>query len=89
MKLAPPIRNKILNYKEVVSSLDIVVDDDLSFVRNLPSCECEGSEFCDPHHKHVITGDLRIVSHQKLRKLLTRGPNFREAKTLNYNKCKK
>ena len=27
MKLAPPIRNKILNYKEVVSSLDIVVDD--------------------------------------------------------------
>ena len=89
MKLSPPIRNKILNYKETVSSLDIVVDDDVSFVRNLPSCECENSEFCDPHHQHVITGDLRVVSNQKLRKLLTKGPNYREARTLNYNKCKK
>ena len=89
MKLSPPIRSKILNYKETVSSLDIVVDEDVSFVQNLPSCECESSDFCDPHHQHVITGDLRIVSHQKLRKLLTKGPNYREAKTLNYNKCKK
>ena len=67
----------------------MVVDDDVSFVRNLPSCECESSEFCDPHHQHVITGDLRVVSNQKLRKLLTKGPNYREAKTLNYSKCKK
>ena len=66
MKLSPPIRSKILNYRETVSSLDIVVDDDVSFVRNLPSCECESSEFCDPHHHHVITGDLRVVSNQKL-----------------------
>ena len=89
MKLSPPIRNKILNYRETVSSLDIVVDDDVSFVRNLPSCECEHSEFCDPHHKHVITGDLRVVSNQKLRKLFTKGPNYREPTTLNYNRCRK
>ena len=89
MKLSPPIRNKILNYRETVSSLDVVVDDEVSFVRNLPSCECEHSEFCDPHHKHVITGDLRVVSNPKLRKLLTKGPNYREPKTLNYSKCRK
>ena len=89
MKLSPPIRNKILNYRETVSSLDVVVDDEVSFVRNLQSCECEHSEFCDPHHKHVITGDLRVVSNPKLRKLLTKGPNYQEPKTLNYSKCRK
>ena len=36
MKLDPPIRGKILNYKETVSSLDIRVDEDVSFVQNLP-----------------------------------------------------
>ena len=89
MKLSPPIRSKILNYRDTVSSLDIVVDEDVSFVRNLPSCECEHSEFCDPHHKHIVTGDLRVVSNQKLRKLLTKGPNYREPKMLNYNSCQK
>ena len=89
MKLTPPVRSKILNYRETVSSLDIVVDEDVSFVRNLPSCECQSSEFKDPHHNHIITGDLRVVQNQKLRKLLTKGPNYREPKTLNYNSCKK
>ena len=31
MKLTPPIRSKILNYRDTVSNLDIVVDDDVSF----------------------------------------------------------
>ena len=88
MKLDPPIRSKILNYKDTVSSLKIVVDDDISFVENLPSCDCENSGFCDPHHKHIVSGDLRIITNQKLRKLLSKGPNYREPKTLNYHKCK-
>ena len=67
----------------------VVVDDEVSFVRNLPSCKCEHSEFCDPHHKHIITGDLRVVSNPKLRKLLTKGPNYREPKMLNYISCQK
>ena len=88
MKLDPPIRSKILNYKETVSSLKIVVDDDVSFVENLPSCDCNNSEFCDPHHKHIVSGDLRIIANQKLRKLFSKGPNYREPKMLNYRKCK-
>ena len=88
MKLDPPIRSKILNYRETVSSLRIVVDDKVSFVENLSSCDCENSEFCDPHHKHIVTGDLRIITNQKLRKLFSKGPNYREPKMLNYNKCK-
>ena len=69
--------------------MDIVVDDEVSFVRDLPSCDCESSEFCDPHHKHVISGDLRVVTNQKLRKLLSKGPNYREPRTLNYTRCQK
>ena len=88
MKLDPPIRSRILNYKETVSTLNIVVDEDVSFVQNLPSCECSNPEFCDPHHRHIITGDLPIITNQKLRKLFSKGPNYREPKTLNYHKCK-
>ena len=36
-----------------------------------------------------MSGDLRIISNPKLRKLLSRGPNYREPKTLNFNTCKK
>ena len=60
----------------------------VSFVHNLPSCECSNSEFSDPHHKHIVSGDLRIIENSKLRKLLSKGPNYREPKTLNYKKCK-
>ena len=65
-----------------------MVDDDVSFVQNLPTCDCINSEFCDSHHKHIVSGDLRIISNPKLRKLLSKGPNYREPKTLNYSKCK-
>ena len=88
MKLDPPIRSKILNYKETVSSLNIFVDDDVSFVENLPSCDCSTSEFCDPHHKHIVSGDLRIIANPKLRKLFSKGPNYREPKMQNFHKCR-
>ena len=89
MKLDPPIRSKILNYRETVSSLKVHVDEDVSFVENLPSCDCANSEFCDPHHKHIVSGDLRMITNSKLRKLLSKGPSYREPVTLNYHKCKK
>ena len=87
MKLDPPIRSKILNYRETVTSLTVQVDDDVSFVENLPSCDCINSAFCDPHHGHIVSGDLRIVTNTKLRKLLSKGPNYREPSTINYRKC--
>ena len=87
-KLDPPIRNKILNYKETVNSIHVDIDEDISIIHNLPPCHCTSSPFCDPHHKHIITGDLRIIENQKLRCLFSKGPNYREAKTFNLNKCK-
>ena len=87
-RLDPPIRSKILNYRKTVSSLQIEIDDDVSFVRDIPNCDCENSSFCNPFHKHVVTGDLRFVTNDKLRNLLSKGPNYRESRTMNFNKCK-
>ena len=86
-RLDAPIRNKILNYKKVVSDLNIEFENDEYFIRDLPECDCENSQFIDEHHKHIITGDLRVIQNNKLRKLISKGPNYREPRFLNYNKC--
>ena len=68
-KLGNPIRNKIFNYNGTVASIS---------VNNPPvltSCSCNQSDFKDPNHGHIVTGDLRIVEDVKLRKLLSKGPN--------------
>ena len=92
MKLDSPIRSKIMNYDETVRSIKHLNDDEVSFTINSETdsrfpCSCSDSSFCDPHHGHIVTGDLRIVENAKLRKLLTKGPNYREKKTINYSKC--
>ena len=87
-KLDNPIRNKILNYKETISSLSFKqVNNSRVEIENLPECNCNESSFCDPAHGHVVTGNLNIIKNKKFRKLLSKGPNYREPKTLNYNKC--
>ena len=82
-QLKTPIRNKILNYKDTVVSINT---DDQSFLDNL-SCECASSQFCDVDHGHIITGDLRFIENSHLRSLLSKGPNYREPSNINYPKC--
>ena len=50
------------------------------------TCDCSNSEFCDPHHGHVVTGDLKIITLGKLRSLLCKGPSFREPMNVNWDK---
>lgn len=81
-KLNNTIRAKIFNYKHFMADFDIN-----SFVEDntiLP-CHCEGSPYQDIHHGHIITGDLRIVNDNKLRKLLCKGPKYREPITLDFD----
>ena len=80
------IRNKIFNYKQTVAEID--TNDPNTFGTGLASCDCANSEFCDPNHGHVLTGDLRIIENQKLRKLISRGPNYREPTTIHWGHCK-
>ena len=71
-KLDNPIRNKILNYKDTISSLSFKqVSNDKVEIENLPECNCTDSQFCDPAHGHKVTGNLNIIKNNKLRKLLS------------------
>jgi hypothetical protein len=84
--LSNTIRNKIFNYKDTVDSID--TNDFETFGTGITDCECQNSQFVDENHGHVITGDLRIISNPKLRQLLSKGPNYREPKTINWKKCR-
>ena len=46
-------------------------------------------DFVDENHGHVLTDNLRIITVSKLRKFVSKGPNFREAKSINWNKCER
>ena len=70
-------------------NLKIEIDDDIAFCSDSLSCDCSNNSFTDPYHGHVVTGDLRLVENTKLRNLFSKGPNYREAKTLNFSRCLK
>ena len=77
-------RNKTLNYKDTVNL--IYIEDEISFTLNTNPFEYKHSSFTDSYHNHIIAGDLRIVGASKGRKFLTKGPNYREPKSTNFNK---
>ena len=83
--LTEPIGSKIFNFNKFVSSLDLS-----AFVKDntiLP-CHCKDSPFKDNHHGHIISGDLRIVRDNKLRKIISKGPKFREPQKLDWDKAR-
>ena len=79
-KRSPTIACKIFNYSKVIKSINI------NEWKNDESCTCKTSSFCDPHHKHIVTGDLKIIENRDLRHLLMKGPNYREPCVINWNK---
>ena len=80
--------NKILYYKETVSSID--TNDNTSYGTGIVECDCQQhKDFVDENRGHVLTGDLRIISNSKLRKLVSKDPNFYEAMSTNWKKCKR
>ena len=85
-KLSSTISNKIFNYKQTVHAIDI--HDEITYGTELPECDCRNSPFVDTDHGHIVTGDLRIIANKHLRKLLSKGPNYREPKSINWSKCK-
>ena len=82
--LGQTIRSKIFNYKSFVKDLDTV-----NIINNLDSlpCSCQNSKYKDQHHGHIITGDLGIVENNKLRKILTYEPKYREPIKIDWTKC--
>ena len=85
-KLTPPISTKFFNFNQFVNNVDL----DL-FLANSDSlaCKCNNSPFVDRHHKPIVTGDLRNIRNNVLRKLFIKGPKYREVRPTNLEKAKR
>lgn len=77
----PPIRSKILNYKDVLSEFILREDQP---EESFPPCDCLSSPYKDPHHGHVMTGDLSLINNERLRKLIAKGSGYREYVRINW-----
>ena len=77
--LEPPIHSKIFNFSKSISNLDIP-----AILRTIQflTCNCEGSQFVDKDHKHILTGNWNIVRNKKLRKHFAKGLKYRQNKTV-------
>ena len=64
--LTETIRYKIFDHKEFIKTLD--TQEILDNMKNL-LCNSTPSPFTNPNHWYILTGDIRIVQHNKLRKL--------------------
>ena len=81
--LSQPIRSRILNYKNFVSELDLD-----GFNENKDSIKCHCSQydnkFLNNDRKHILTGNLQIIKNNKLRKIFSKGPKYREPAKINF-----
>ena len=79
-KYTDNISRKVFNYNQTLSDVN------LSKYGNWnQSCDCKSSTFCYGPHGHIITGDLRSVKNRKLRRLLSKGPKYREENTIDWD----
>ena len=65
--LTKKTRSKIFNHKEFIKTLD--TKNILDNMNDLP-CNCTLSPFTGLNNGHIVTGNIRIVQRNKLRKLL-------------------
>ena len=72
-KLTPPISTKFFNFNNFVKNIDL--DLFLANPDSLP-CKYNSSPFVHKYHKHIVTGDLRIIKNNALRKLFIKGRNL-------------
>ena len=73
------IGRKIFNYKEALQDINIK-----EYIKNPLTCDCSHSPFQYNPSGHVITGDLNIIQHESLRKVISHGPKFREPQHINW-----
>ena len=82
-KYSSTIRAKLFNHKQTVDQIkfkNCKLDSD-GFDG---ACDCENSEYFYHPAGHVLTGDLGIIKDRVLRKLISKGPSFREQNNLNW-----
>jgi hypothetical protein len=80
------IGSRFFNYRQCLEEwkMDLFLQD----LHDQIQCGCTNSTFCDPHHGHIMTGDLRIIDNPKVRRIMELGPKFREPQSLDRQKCR-
>ena len=85
--LSQPIRSRILNYKKFVTELNLD-----QFIENKDTVKCHCSEyntqFLNNERGHVLTGSLKIIKNNKLRKLFSKGPKYREPEQIDWGSAR-
>lgn len=84
-KFSQTTGTKIFNFDTFGHDLD--VDKFLADPTILP-CKCSNFPFIDNHHGHM-TGNLKVIGDNRLRKLLSKGPKYREPKPHNWQHTRK
>ena len=75
------VASKLFNFSPTLSNLDVT-----NYLSSPRSCLCQMSKYCYQPHGHIITGDLKIMPREnaKLRKLVSKGPKYREPNKINW-----
>lgn len=73
------IAPKILNYKKSFQNFNVE-----KFLQNIIKCNCSLSPVNNDPLWHVVTGDLNVVNHNNLWKIISNGSKFRETQTINW-----
>ena len=84
--LQQPISSSIFNSKKFVPNTK--VDQCLTDPSSI-TYVCRNSSFKNSYHAHIVTGDPRVIKHNKIRKFFTKGPNYREPKKINNDQTRK
>lgn len=79
MKWTKWIRPKSFNYKKFGTLIRKL----LQILRQNHPCTCDKSQFEGEYHGHVVTGSLRTVTNNRLRKLIPKRPRSRGINSLN------
>ena len=73
----------IFNYSDTFKRTDMSAFIENFLLDSTPTCNCSSSPFKDPHHNHIITGNLEIIEHPGLHSLFKLGANFKPVPRLN------
>jgi len=76
----------LFNFNEFVKYIDL---DAFNKDNSLLPCESNDSNHKNPHHNHIVSGDVQnLVTNTKLKALFLKGPKYREPVTINLKNAK-
>ena len=76
------IRNTIFNINKLVSHFDLI------FMLILLSLEIIKIQNIYQPAGHIVTGNLKIISDARIRKIVSKGPKYRFPSYINFDKCR-